>query len=106
MWNDKMKKRFSIIEKPYYLFYAFSLIGLITAWQIPFFWDFSKSFWIVTAPLIVGAYLQFSLKNKCEASDNENRTIGIFIVIGVLFATVVITVITILILLGVLYPPV
>jgi hypothetical protein len=96
-----MKKRFSIIKKPYYLFYAFSLFGLIVAWQIPFYWDFSKSFWIVTAPLIVGAYLQLSLKNSGKDSYNTKKPVGIYIVIGVLFVTVLITVITILILLGV-----
>ena len=97
-----MKKRFSIIKKPYYLFYASSVLGLIAAWQIPFFWDLSKSFWIVTAPLIVGTYLQFALKDKGDSSNKNKKPVGIYIIFGILFASVIITIIAILFLLGVL----
>ena len=97
-----MKKRFSIIKKPYFLFYAFSLSGLIAAWQIPFFWCISRSFWIVTAPLIVGVYLQFAFRDKGYSPNKEKKPIGIYIVIGILFVSVVILAIAILFLLGVL----
>ena len=97
-----MKKRFSIIKKPYYLFYAFSLSGLVVAWRIPFFGDFSRSFWIVTAPLIVGVYLQLAFKDNSDSSYRTKKPIGIYIILGILFASVIISIIAILFLIGVL----
>jgi len=97
-----MKKRFSIARKPYVLFYAFSFSGIIAVWLIPFFQNALRAIWIISAPLIVGAYLQFVLNGKGESSDDSKIPAGIYVVIGTLFASVVILIVAILFIIGVL----
>jgi chromate transport protein ChrA len=96
-------KRFSIIRKPHYLFYSVSVLGIFAVGIIPYFQNMFRAIWIITAPLIIGAYLQYILKNDISGFPiNKKKPVWIYVIIGMLFLSVASLTITVLLVSGVI----